>query len=71
MEERIKVFEENTMIGGYALAVRDEWSYKIKHVNITEYEKEEYIKKFGEEIITYDEFFNWWVKLNNLGNYSK
>ena len=71
MEDSVKVFEESPMIGEYALAVRDDWSYKIKRVNVNEQEKEAYLKEFGENIITFDTFFNWWVKFNNLGNYSK
>jgi hypothetical protein len=59
------------MIGGYALAVRDDWSYKIKRVNVTEEEKDAYIKEFGENIVTFDVFFNWWVKFNDYGKYSK
>ena len=39
MNESVKIFEESPMIGGYALAVRDDWSYKIKRVNVTEEEK--------------------------------
>ncbi len=71
MKERVKIFEESPMLGGYALAVRDDWSYKIKRVNITEAEKEAFEKEFGETLITYDTFFNWWVKFNKLGNYNK
>ena len=71
MKERVKIFEESPMLGGYSLAVRDDWSYKIKRVNITEAEKDAFEKEFGEELITYDTFFNGWVKLNKLGNYSK
>lgn len=71
MNESVKLFEESTMIGGYALAVRDEWSYKIKRVNVSEEEMFAYLKEFGEVIVTFDVFFNWWVKYNDLGNYSK
>jgi len=71
MNESVKIFEESTMIGGYALAVRDDWSYKIKRVNVTEEEKNAYLKEFGENIVTFDQFFNWWVKFNDYGNYSK
>ena len=71
MKERVKIFEESPMLGGYSLAVRDDWSYKIKRVNITEAEKEAFEKEFGENLITYDTFFNWWVQFNKLGNYNK
>ncbi|MBP5501812.1 MAG: hypothetical protein IKR94_06065 [Bacteroidales bacterium] len=71
MKDRVKIFEESPMLGGYSLAVRDDWSYKIKRVNITEAEKEAFEKEFGENLITYDTFFNWWVKFNKLGNYNK
>lgn len=59
------------MVGGWSLAVRDDWSYKIKRVNITDEEKAAYEKEFGDQIITNNQFFNWWVKLNDLGNYNK
>lgn len=71
MKDRIRLFEESPMLGGYSLAVRDDWSYKIKRVNITEQEKIEYEKQFGNEIITFDEFFNWWVELNHLNEFKK
>ncbi|MBN2662503.1 MAG: hypothetical protein JXR68_02535 [Bacteroidales bacterium] len=57
------VFQENKLLGGFSLAVRDDWSFKIKRVHITEFEKDEYEKKFGEEIITYSNFFEWWQSL--------
>ncbi len=66
MQNRTKLFVESPMLGGYTLSVRDDWSYKIKHVNITANEKIEYEKTFGDEIITYDEFFNWWKELNKI-----
>ena len=34
MKETVKIFEESTMVGGWALAVRDDWSYKIKMYDI-------------------------------------
>lgn len=71
MKDRVKLFEESPMLGGWSLAVRDDWSYKVKRVNVSDDEKELYEKKFGDEIITYDEFFNWWVGINKAGNYSK
>jgi len=57
---KVKLFEENKLLGGYSLAVRDDWSFKIKRVHVNEEEKEAYIAKFGEEILTYSEFINWW-----------
>ncbi|MCR5453779.1 MAG: hypothetical protein K6F33_02175 [Bacteroidales bacterium] len=33
--------------------------------------KEAYEKEFGDQIITYERFFNWWVKLNDFGKYHK
>ncbi len=39
MKETVKIFEESTMVGGWALAVRDDWSYKIKRVNVSDEER--------------------------------
>jgi len=66
MENRIKLFEESPLLGGYSLAVRDDWVYKIKRVHVTQDEKNLYEKDFGDIIITYNEFFDWWVKINNI-----
>ncbi len=57
---KVNTFDENKLLGGYSLAVRDDWSFKIKRVHITEEEKEAYEQAFGDTIMTYSEFFNWW-----------
>lgn len=59
---KILTFEENKVLGGYSLAVRDDWSYKIKRVHITEDEKDAYEQTFGDKILSYTEFFDWWQK---------
>ncbi len=51
------------MLGGYTLSVRNDWNFKIKQVNVSASEKEAYIAQFGDEIITYQEFFEWWKSL--------
>ncbi len=71
MDNKIKLFEESPLLGGYSLAVRDNWVYKIKRVHITTKEKELYEKEFGDEIITYDVFFDWWSRINKYGEYSE
>ncbi len=63
---RVQTFVKNKLIGGWSLAVRDDWSLKIKRVNITDEEKELYEKEFGEEILTYSDFFEWWLKIRNI-----
>ena len=57
---KVNTFEENKLLGGYSLAVRDDWSFKIKRVHITENEKKAYEQAFGNSIMTYSEFFKWW-----------
>jgi len=57
---KIKTIEENKLLGGYTLAVRDDWSFKIKRVHITDAEKEAYENAFGDKILTQTDFFNWW-----------
>ncbi len=51
------------MLGGYTLSVRNDWSFKLKQVNVSASEKEAYENRFGDEIITYQEFFEWWKSL--------
>jgi len=65
MGQKIKVIERNRIIGGYSLSVRDNWVYKIKKVHLNEYEKDKYLEDFGEQIITYDDFFEWYKVLKN------
>ncbi|GEM_PF-2028211 len=70
MKNRIHIFKENPTLGGYSLAVRDDWSYKIKRIHISEQEKVEYEKIFNEELILYNVFFDWWCKLHQCGKYA-
>ena len=63
MSEHIKVIDRNRILGGYSLSVRDNWVYKIKKVHLSESEKDKYLEDFGEQIITFDEFFKWYKKL--------
>ena len=70
MNENIKLFEESRILGGYSLAVKDDWGPKIKRRHITEREKELYLKEFGEKMITDDEFFDWWCRINGYGKYT-
>lgn len=60
MSTKVKVIERNRIIGGYSLSVRDNWVYKIKKVHLNETEKDKYLEHFGEQIVTYDEFFEWY-----------
>lgn len=62
MKNRIELFTENSALGGYSIAVRDDWSFKIKRLHINEEEKEAYIKKFGNKILLEAEFMEWWIK---------
>lgn len=71
MESKIKLFEESPMLGGYSLAVRDDWVYRIKRVHISESERKKYEETFGNKIITYSEFFDWWCKINKFGKYAE
>ena len=62
MRNRIELFKENTALGGYSIAVRDDWSFKIKRLHISVEEKEAYEKKFGEKILLEKDFVEWWSK---------
>ncbi|MCF6366286.1 MAG: hypothetical protein L3J35_08800 [Bacteroidales bacterium] len=63
MASKLKVIESNRVIGGYSLSVRDNWVYKIKKVHLSETEKDKYLEDFGEVIITFEEFFEWYKSL--------
>ena len=63
MANKVKVIEKNRIIGGYSLSVRDDWVYKIKKIHLTEFEKDKYLEKFGEQIIIFNEFYEWYKDL--------
>ncbi len=50
-------------IGGYYIPVRNSWNFKIESQHITETEKKLYEETFGENIITDEEFMEWWTAL--------
>jgi len=68
LRSRIELFKENSALGGYSIAVRDDWSFKIKRLHITVPEKEAYEKQFGETIILEREFMDWWLKFREGQN---
>lgn len=68
--ERVKLFEENRRLGGYTLKVMDEWGSKVKKRFVTEKEKDRYLQDFGYVMISDDDFFDWWCKINEYGKYS-
>ncbi len=68
MRNRIELFKENTALGGFSIAVRDDWSFKIKRLHITVEEKEAYEKKFKDEILLEKEFLEWWMEYKKSQN---
>ncbi len=60
MKSKIELFNENRTLGGYSIAIRDDWSFKVKRLHISVEEKEAYEKKFGEQILLEKEFMAWW-----------
>ena len=71
MSNKVKVIERNRVIGGYSLSVRDNWVYKIKKVHLNETEKDKYLEHFGENIVTYDIFFDWYKDYKKKESQSK
>jgi len=61
LKSRIELFKENSALGGYSVAVRDDWSFKIKRLHIIETERMAYEKQFGTRIILESEFMYWWT----------
>lgn len=50
----------HNQLGGYYIPVRNNWNYQIIKRHISEKAKEIYEREFGEEILSDDDFFNWW-----------
>ena len=53
----------HNVLGGYYIPVRNNWNYHIMKRHISEKEKEIYKNEYGEEIISDEEFFTWWKKV--------
>lgn len=68
MRNRIELFKENAALGGFSIAVRDDWSFKIKRLHITVEEKEAYEKKFKAEILLEKEFLEWCTEYKKSQN---
>jgi hypothetical protein len=65
----IILFEESKLLGGYAVAVLDDWETKIRRRHITEKEKELYLQEFGDNLIKDSKFYKW-LKEVRSGNKS-
>jgi len=61
LRDRIEIFKESPTIGGFSIAVRDNWSFKIKRIHITVAEKEAFQEKFGDSILLENDFMDWWL----------
>lgn len=61
----MELFKESPMLDGYAIAVRNDWSYQIEREFVTEDEKQKYLKDFDHQILTKAHFFQWWCKQKN------
>ena len=62
MRNRTELFIENNVLGGFSIAVRDDWSFKIKRLHITVAEKEAFEKEFDNVIMLEKDFMEWWLK---------
>lgn len=60
----LRLFIKNDLLGGYSLAVRDNWGFKTLRRHINEKEKLLYEQTFGNKMITDDQFFSWWCQIN-------
>ena len=61
----IELFKESPMLDGYAIAVRNDWSFHIEREFVTKKEKDQYLQDFDHQIVTKERFFQWWCKLHN------
>ncbi len=64
-DKEIRLFTENRRLGGHNIHVIDDWGYKLKTRFVKEREKELYLKEFGEKLISDEEFYKWWLRINN------
>ncbi|MEE4198101.1 MAG: hypothetical protein V2I54_10685 [Bacteroidales bacterium] len=55
-----------TILGGYYIPVRNDWNLHIQKKHLSEKEKEMYSRDFGEQIITEDQYFEWWKKIHSI-----
>ena len=62
-DENIPLFKPNKQLGGYDLAIQDNWAYTIRRTNIGEKYKDIYLEEFGETIIKEAEFNDWWCRI--------
>jgi len=60
MKRKIRLFTKATLLlGGYNLALKDDWGEQIRYMHISEEQKELYVKTFGEILITESKFLEW------------
>jgi hypothetical protein len=61
LKNKIEIFKENPTLGGFSIAIRDDWSFKIKRIHISIAEKEAFQKQFGDTILLEHDFMQWWL----------
>jgi len=68
LRNKTELFKENSVLGGFSIAVRDDWSFKIKRLHISVSEKESYEKEIGDVILLEKDFMDWWLKHKEKGS---
>jgi len=68
LKDKIEVFKESPTLGGFSIAVRDDWSFKIKRIHISIVEKEAFVKEFGSKIMLEQDFMKWWLHFRQQSN---
>lgn len=61
----IELFRKSPMLDGYAIAVRNDWSYHIEREFVTEWERKQYEETFDHKLLTKEHFFEWWCQLHD------
>jgi len=66
MADKLFFKPSHSILGGYYIPVRNDWNYHIRKRHLTSKEKELFEKEFGEQIITDDQYFEWWKKIHSI-----
>jgi len=62
MEINFVLFVEEKKIGGWLLAIRNNWNEEITRTFVTEDVKAAYLETFGNKVLKEDDFLDWYCE---------
>lgn len=68
METNFVLFLEEKKIGGWLLAIRNNWNEDLRRTFVSDDVKQAYTETFGQKVLKEDDFLDWYCEYKKQKN---